>query len=102
MVINRDMELHDLVELITREVLKIIGEKLAAETVHNLDYHAYGHPEVNLSQPTVSTLKLVTEKDVMARRKESKYLYISSKTIVTPLARDKAREIGLVIERKDT
>jgi len=89
------IEMHDLVELITlitREVLKNLGEN---------NYHSYGHPEVNNRKPTLFPGKLVVEKDVIDRRKESKYLYISKKSIVTPLALDKAKEIGLIIERKD-
>lgn len=65
-------------------------------------FHSYGYAQSGIShQRKVFSRKLVTEKDVMAERNKGENLYISQHTIITPLAMDKAREIGLVIERQD-
>lgn len=50
--------------------------------------------EINMSKD------LITEKDIIKLHKNQGVLVINSKTVVTPLAKDKARELGMSIEIK--
>lgn len=54
----------------------------------------------NLSQATNKNSNLITEKDMVMIAIKSKNLVIEQGTIITPLAKDKARELGIKIERK--
>lgn len=62
--------------------------------------HFYQLPGMSFeAKHNVFSGKLVTVKEVDSVGKTSECLLISEKTIVTPLARDKAKEIGLAIRR---
>ncbi len=55
--------------------------------------------EKSISEPQITDRKLITEKDMVIIAETSKSIIVEKGTVITPLAKDKARQLGVEIKR---
>jgi hypothetical protein len=83
--------LRDLVRQVVREVVRELQEAPAA-------------PAAAAPPPADSALRIergaVTERAVVAAAKDGRRIVLGPRAVVTPLARDKARALGVALEKE--
>lgn len=81
---------------LTKNILQLISKLLNESGNEKREPTSF----LTKTQPESTRKTLITEKDIMKLNKNQKILVVEKGTIITPLAKDRARAMGIRLEKR--